>query len=59
MILGFFAHNVGEPAGEPAAKALLALLRQGVEYRMALLIVLLAVATLTFVLSRCWAFRSA
>lgn len=36
-----------------------ALLGQGMEYRVALLLVLVAVAALTFVLSRYWAFRSA
>lgn len=35
------------------------LLRAGMEYRVALLLVLVAVAALTFVLSRYWAFRSA
>jgi putative flippase GtrA len=35
------------------------LLRSGMEYRAALLLVLIAVAALTFVLSRYWAFRSA
>lgn len=34
-----------------------ALLRQGIEYRLALFVVLVAVAVLTFVLSRYWAFR--
>jgi putative flippase GtrA len=34
------------------------LLRAGLEYRVALLIVLVAVAALTFILSRYWAFRS-
>jgi putative flippase GtrA len=34
------------------------LLRAGMEYRAALLVVLVAVAALTFVLSRYWAFRS-
>lgn len=33
------------------------LLRQGMEYRLALFVVLVAVAALTFVLSRYWAFR--
>lgn len=36
-----------------------ALLQRGVEYRLALAIVLVAVAALTFVLSRYWAFRRA
>lgn len=35
------------------------LLRQGVEYRIALFVVLVAVAALTFVLSRYWAFGRA
>jgi putative flippase GtrA len=35
------------------------LLRQGIEYRIALFAVLVAVAALTFVLSRYWAFRRA
>lgn len=34
-----------------------ALLSQGIEYRIALFVVLVAVAALTFVLSRYWAFR--
>lgn len=34
------------------------LLRAGLEYRVALFLVLVAVAALTFVLSRYWAFRS-
>lgn len=33
------------------------LLKAGMEYRVALLVVLIAVAALTFVLSRFWAFR--
>jgi putative flippase GtrA len=35
------------------------LLRAGMEYRLALMLVLVAVAALTFVLSRFWAFRGA
>jgi putative flippase GtrA len=35
------------------------LLRAGMEYRLALMVVLVAVAALTFVLSRFWAFRGA